>query len=334
MSTMECVAAEGLVLPPLVTFSKSYPSSAYRLEGPDNALYSTTPSGFIEVKVFVEWLKKCFCRFASPERPVLLLMDQHTAHLTTNAIYTAVDNDIILMGLPPHTSHILQPLDAPVDLLTGGRAETSATESAGGRGRQGWDFTGIVFIDERSGDGTESLLVKRVREIPSRPKEYQVVQIQNSGSSSQNSGSSSQNSAEFWLQFPEFWLQFPEFWLQLPEEFWLQFPEFWLQFPEFCRIGPTITQTLASMQKDTMDELLSSRSEACRGILSQLKSYFSHRSLKKNVQDNVQHVWDMIDFATCAYTCLLAADICKMGNVQDTPADFPTSANNPAKQFT
>ncbi|KAI8484841.1 hypothetical protein Bbelb_374380 [Branchiostoma belcheri] len=110
---MECVAAEGLVLPPLVTFSKSYPSSAYRLEGPDNALYSTTPSGFIEVKVFVEWLKKCFCRFASPERPVLLLMDQHTAHLTTNAIYTAVDNDIILMGLPPHTSHILQPLDAP-----------------------------------------------------------------------------------------------------------------------------------------------------------------------------------------------------------------------------
>ncbi|XP_078659034.1 uncharacterized protein LOC144904194 [Branchiostoma floridae x Branchiostoma belcheri] len=112
ISTMECVSADGSVLPPLVIFSKSYPSSAYRLEGPDNAVYSTTPSGFIEAEVFVEWLKKCFCRFSSPERPVLLLMDQHSSHLTANAIDTAVANDVILMGLPPHTSHFLQPLDA------------------------------------------------------------------------------------------------------------------------------------------------------------------------------------------------------------------------------
>ncbi|KAI8480152.1 hypothetical protein Bbelb_421360 [Branchiostoma belcheri] len=112
ISSMECVSADGSALPPLVIFSKSYPSSAYRLEGPTNALYSTTPSGFIEGEVFVEWLKKCFCRFASQERPVLLQMDQHTAHLTANAIDIALANDVILMGLPPHTSHFLQPLDA------------------------------------------------------------------------------------------------------------------------------------------------------------------------------------------------------------------------------
>ncbi|XP_019632906.1 PREDICTED: jerky protein homolog-like [Branchiostoma belcheri] len=112
ISSMECVSADGSALPPLVIFSKSYPSSAYKLEGPTNALYSTTQSGFIEGEVFVEWMKKCFCRFASQERPVLLLMDQHAAHLTANAIDTALANDVILMGLPPHTSHFLQSLDA------------------------------------------------------------------------------------------------------------------------------------------------------------------------------------------------------------------------------
>ncbi|XP_019636330.1 PREDICTED: tigger transposable element-derived protein 6-like [Branchiostoma belcheri] len=113
ISTMECVSADGGVIPPLIIFSKAYPSSAYRLEGPDNAVYATTSSGFIEGDIFVQWLERCFCRFSSQEKPVLLLMDQHSAHVTPKAIDCAIANDIILMGLPPHTSHFLQPLDAP-----------------------------------------------------------------------------------------------------------------------------------------------------------------------------------------------------------------------------
>ncbi|XP_035687479.1 uncharacterized protein LOC118423433 [Branchiostoma floridae] len=95
--------------------------------------------------------------------------------------------------------------------------------------------------------------------------------------------------------------------------------------------GPQEFHREILLLQDTMDELFDHKSEACRGTLSQLKAYFSHRSLKKNVQDNVQHVWDMIEFATCAYICLLAVDICNMGNLQDTPADFPTSSTNATK---
>ncbi|XP_078589556.1 uncharacterized protein LOC144869927 [Branchiostoma floridae x Branchiostoma japonicum] len=112
ITSMECVAANGTALPPMIIFSKSYPSTAYSLDGPDNAVYATTPSGFIEADIFLSWLDKCFNRFSSPERPVLLLLDQHSTHVTTEAIDFAIKNDIILMGLPPHSSHFLQPLDA------------------------------------------------------------------------------------------------------------------------------------------------------------------------------------------------------------------------------
>ncbi|XP_066298848.1 uncharacterized protein [Branchiostoma lanceolatum] len=112
ITSMECVAADGSTIPPLIIFSKSYPSTAYNLEGPDNALYATTPSGFIESDVFLQWLEKCFVRFCSPERPVMLLLDQHSTHVTREAIDLAIKEDIVLLGLPPHSSHFLQPLDA------------------------------------------------------------------------------------------------------------------------------------------------------------------------------------------------------------------------------
>ncbi|CAH1248614.1 ING4 [Branchiostoma lanceolatum] len=62
--------------------------------------------------------------------------------------------------------------------------------------------------------------------------------------------------------------------------------------------------------QDTMDLLFSGRSEASRVTLSQLKAFFSHRGMKAK-------------FATCAYICLLATDLCRMDGVQDLPVDFP-----------
>ena len=47
--------------------------------------------------------------------------------------------------------------------------------------------------------------------------------------------------------------------------------------------------------QDTMDLLFRGESVAARGTYAQLKEYFNHRSLKKNVMANVQHVWDMVE---------------------------------------
>lgn len=45
------------------------------------------------------------------EKPVLLLFDGHGSHLTYGTVKTAIDNSIIIMCLPPNTSHAFQPLD-------------------------------------------------------------------------------------------------------------------------------------------------------------------------------------------------------------------------------
>ncbi len=44
----------------------------------------------------------------------MLLIDGHASHITTAAIQFCIDNKIILLCLPPHTTHLLQPLDIGV----------------------------------------------------------------------------------------------------------------------------------------------------------------------------------------------------------------------------
>ena len=48
---------------------------------------------------------------SSKERPVLLILDNVDAHISPTAIDLARENDIVMLTIPPHTSHYLQPLD-------------------------------------------------------------------------------------------------------------------------------------------------------------------------------------------------------------------------------
>ena len=43
--------------------------------------------------------------------PMLVLYDGHRSHIALDLIVWARDNNIILFVLPPHCSHILQPMD-------------------------------------------------------------------------------------------------------------------------------------------------------------------------------------------------------------------------------
>lgn len=44
----------------------------------------------------------------------MLLLDGHASHISTRTIQYCVDQKIILLCLPPHTTHILQPLDVGI----------------------------------------------------------------------------------------------------------------------------------------------------------------------------------------------------------------------------
>lgn len=63
------------------------------------------------------WLRKTFIpqtALLSKGRTRLLILDGHNSHITWNFAFEAVQNNIIVLQLPPHTTHALQPLDVGV----------------------------------------------------------------------------------------------------------------------------------------------------------------------------------------------------------------------------
>jgi hypothetical protein len=79
--------------------------------------FTATDNGWTTEKTAVEWLKKIFIPLSTPSRPKekrLLILDGHGSHKTTDFMYLCFHHDIHLLYFPPHTSHMLQPLDLSV----------------------------------------------------------------------------------------------------------------------------------------------------------------------------------------------------------------------------
>lgn len=113
--TLLCGAsAAGVALPPMIIFSKAFPGGSYKFDGPDDAVYAKSESGWIDSELFLVWMKKVFLKYCGSQRPVLLFIDGHASHVNLDVIDLARESDIILFCLPPHTTHALQPLDVSV----------------------------------------------------------------------------------------------------------------------------------------------------------------------------------------------------------------------------
>ena len=75
-----------------------------------NTLFVHSDSGWINADLFLEWFK-FFINNIPPTRPVVLIQDGHSSHVSIELVELACENNIHLLCLPSHTSHILQPLD-------------------------------------------------------------------------------------------------------------------------------------------------------------------------------------------------------------------------------
>ena len=73
-------------------------------------LYGLSQNGWINSQQFHGWFQH-FLEYAPQKRPLLLLLDGHSAHYRPETIKLAAKNNIIVCALPPHTTHIVQPLD-------------------------------------------------------------------------------------------------------------------------------------------------------------------------------------------------------------------------------
>ena len=74
-------------------------------------LYGVSENGWITQKLFKEWFHQHFLTFIPSARPVVLLMDGHSTHYCPDTIQMAAACKVVLCTLPPHTTHLTQPLD-------------------------------------------------------------------------------------------------------------------------------------------------------------------------------------------------------------------------------
>ena len=76
-------------------------------------LFDCSDNGWINQELYLRWFK-FFIANIPPARPVLLIQDGHGSHISLDVIRLARENDVSLLCLPAHTTHLLQPLDVGV----------------------------------------------------------------------------------------------------------------------------------------------------------------------------------------------------------------------------
>ena len=116
VTILECICGDGSVVAPLVIFKGENGSTgwAQSSEVPRNWRFSASQNGWTSNQHGVEWLRGCFdpeTREKANGEFRLLILDGHGSHVTGSFIMHCMDHRIALMRLPPHTSHVLQPLD-------------------------------------------------------------------------------------------------------------------------------------------------------------------------------------------------------------------------------
>jgi hypothetical protein len=116
-TVIECISATGCPLTPFVILgAKTHRSQWYpeHGEGPAKWKYATSPNGYTDNQLSLEWLERVF-HPETVERAAgnwrLLIMDGHGSHETADFMTFCFMHRIYLLRLPPHTSHLTQPLD-------------------------------------------------------------------------------------------------------------------------------------------------------------------------------------------------------------------------------
>ncbi|RPB00258.1 DDE-domain-containing protein [Choiromyces venosus 120613-1] len=86
---------------------------------PQNLLFGKSPNGWTDRKISLRWLEANFGPSSitadkAGARYRILLFNGHNSHVNISFLECCINNKVIPICLPPHTSHHLQPLDVSV----------------------------------------------------------------------------------------------------------------------------------------------------------------------------------------------------------------------------
>ena len=111
---LSCISASGSFIPPMMVYPRKRAVPQQHKEGAyPNTLFVSSENGWMTSQLYIEWFK-FFLQSIPSVRPVLLIQDGHGSHVSIELIEMARSNDVHLLCLPAHTSHLLQPLDVGV----------------------------------------------------------------------------------------------------------------------------------------------------------------------------------------------------------------------------
>jgi hypothetical protein len=116
VTILEACSATGDIIAPLVLFKgKNLQSSWFPTETPSNWRFDSTENAFTSNAIGFKWLMEVFLpETACGPQTRLLLCDNHGSHITVDFMYQCFVNNVQMVYLPPHSSHVLQPLDVGV----------------------------------------------------------------------------------------------------------------------------------------------------------------------------------------------------------------------------
>lgn len=117
LTTVICTcSATGRFISPCFIFGQRKRMNERLLDGSPNGSQAwCSDSGWITNSTFNNWLQMFIDKTRpTADRPVLLILDNHSTHQNLEALNLARENHVIMVSIPPHTSHKLQPLDVSV----------------------------------------------------------------------------------------------------------------------------------------------------------------------------------------------------------------------------
>ena len=115
VTVIQGINATGWAIPPHIIFAGKHHLSAWYKEGstPHNWAISVSENGWTNNELGIEWLehfdKHTKRRVVGSHR--LLILDGHESHNSVEFHQLCKEKKIITLCMPPHSSHLLQPLD-------------------------------------------------------------------------------------------------------------------------------------------------------------------------------------------------------------------------------
>lgn len=132
MNITACIRADGEFLPPFIigkgkesTESKMrYPAWWPRLSGVladttwVNARCVQSENAYMTDNLFSMYINNVFLPYTEPQRrdgqPIVLVYDNCKSHVSSGLLDTLAAANVVVVGLPPHSSHATQPLDVSI----------------------------------------------------------------------------------------------------------------------------------------------------------------------------------------------------------------------------